>query len=92
MWIQQLLPGLPSGLRFLAVPLIEGLRSGVIPALRLVFSSETFQIVHHTDKGRKFRPLGRRQEDFYLDDWLKQFDCEEAGFLCSDLLGFGGRR
>ena len=71
---------------------MEDLRSGVIPALRLAFSSETFEIVHHTDKGRKFTRLSQRQEYFYLDDWLKQLDCEEAGFLCSDLLGFGGSR
>jgi len=71
---------------------MEGLRNGVIPALRFVFSSKTFEIVHHMDKGRKFRRLDKRQEYFYLDDWLKQLDCEEAGFLCSDLLGFRGRR
>jgi len=71
---------------------MEGLHSDVIPAIRLVLSSKTFQAVHHTDKGREFRRLGRRQEDFYLDDWLKQLNCEEVGFLYSDLLGFGGSR
>ena len=62
-----------------------------MPALRMVLTSETFQMVHHTDKGRIFRPLGERQETFYLDDWMKQLDCEEVGFLYPDILGFAGR-
>jgi len=65
---------------------MEGLCDSVIPALRLVFSSESFQTVHHTDNGREFRPLGQRQEIFYLNDWLRQLNCEEVYFLSS--IGF----
>ena len=71
---------------------MEGLCDSVIPALRLVFSSESFQTVHHTDNGREFRHLSPRQASLYIDDWLRQLNCEEVGFLYSDLLGFGGTR
>jgi hypothetical protein len=73
---------------------MDGLCDGVVPALRLMYSSESesFQTVHHTEKGREFRDLGRRQESLYMDDWLRQLNCEEVGFLYSDLLGFGGMR
>jgi len=88
----KLLPNLPSGLTFLAVPSMEGLRGSVFPALRLVYASKSFQTVHHTSNGREFRHMGQRQDNFYLEDWLKQLNCEEVGFLYSNLLGFGGRR
>lgn len=67
---------------------------GVVPDLRLMYSSksESFKTVHHTEKGREFRDLGRRQESLYMDDWLRQLNCEEVGFLYSDLSGSGGMR
>ena len=71
---------------------MEGLRGSVLPALRLVYNSNSFQTVHHTGNGREFRHLGQRQDHFYLEDWLKQLNCEEVGFLYSNLWGFGGRR
>ena len=73
---------------------MDGLCDGVVPALRLMYSSESesFQTVHHTENGREFRDLGQRQKSLYMDDRLRQFNCEEVGFLYSDLLGFGGVR
>lgn len=62
---------------------MEGLCENVIPALCLVFSSDSFQTVHHMDSGREFRHLGQRQESYYMDNWLRQLNCEEVGFLCS---------
>lgn len=61
-----------------------------IAPLVLSLDLESFLTVHHTDHGRELRELGPRQQNYYLDDWLKQLNFKEVGFLYSDPSGFEG--
>jgi hypothetical protein len=74
---------LPTGLKVLALPELEDLGNNMnlLPALRLVYSSDRsrFQTVCPTDG--EFTDLGVRQEDYYFGDLLVQLDCEEAEFI-----------
>ncbi|KAI0298284.1 hypothetical protein BC826DRAFT_967455 [Russula brevipes] len=78
----ELIPGLPTGLKFLALPELEDLGNNLslLPALRLVSTSDRsrFQTVCPTDG--KITDLGVRQGGYYMRDWLVQLDCEEAKF------------
>lgn len=76
-------------LKFLAVPEFDKgiLRDGVLPALRLVFYSEYFWTVHHTDYERGLRKWDQRLDSFDIDDWLSQLNCEEVSLLVDRLRG-----
>jgi len=75
------LQGLPGGLKFIGVPSITDLSVDIFPALRLVLSSDDFQIVHQTDHGREFRRVGRRQEKSAMDDLLMVLNCEDVWWV-----------
>ncbi|KAI0298282.1 hypothetical protein BC826DRAFT_967453 [Russula brevipes] len=80
-YCDELLPGLPTGLKFLALPELEDLGNdpSLLPALRLVYSSGILQTFCPID--REFTDLGERQRDYYMHDWLVQLNCEEAEFI-----------
>ncbi|KAI0283543.1 hypothetical protein BC826DRAFT_192306 [Russula brevipes] len=84
--INQLWPGLPKGLKFLALPVSHSeihnfIRSG-LPELRLMrLRGGSLYTVHSTDDGRDLEPWPDRRARFYFDDYLEQLDCGELSFL-----------
>jgi len=84
--INQLWPGVPNGLKFLALPVSPSeiqnfIRSG-LPALRLMrLRGGNLYTVHNTDKERELEHWPDRRERFYFDDYLEQLDCQELRLL-----------
>jgi hypothetical protein len=83
---QHLWPGLPNGLKFLALPVSHTevqnfIRSG-LPALRLMrLRAGNLYTVHGRDSERELEHWPDRWERFYFDDRLDQLDCGELRFL-----------
>ncbi|KAH9993439.1 hypothetical protein BJV77DRAFT_367998 [Russula vinacea] len=84
--INQLWPGVPNGLKFLALPVspseIQTFIRGGLPTLRLMrLRGGNLYTVHSMDKERELEHWPDRRERFYFDDYLEQLDCEELRFL-----------
>ncbi len=83
---QHLWPGLPNGLKFLALPVSHTevqnfIRSG-LPALRLMrLRAGNLYTVHGRDSERELEHWPDRWERFYFDDHLDELDCGELRFL-----------
>ncbi|KAI0298283.1 hypothetical protein BC826DRAFT_967454 [Russula brevipes] len=79
----ELIPGLPTGLKVLALPELEDLGNNLslLPALRLVYFSAQSRFRTVCPADGEFTDLGVRQGDYYMDDLLVQLDCEEAEFI-----------
>ncbi|KAI0290275.1 hypothetical protein B0F90DRAFT_1825236 [Multifurca ochricompacta] len=84
--LDQLSPGLPGGLKFLALPFhpseIQGLIQNGLSELRLVrLVGDAFYTIHATNSEKELEHWPSRRERFYFDDYLEQLDCEELRFL-----------
>lgn len=83
---QQLLPGLPTGLKFLALPVgpseVQNFIQGSLPGLHLMrLRAGNLYTVHSGNNQRELEQWPDRWERFYFDDHLEQLDCEELRFL-----------
>ncbi|KAI0299663.1 hypothetical protein B0F90DRAFT_1727626 [Multifurca ochricompacta] len=87
----QMLPGLPSGLKFLSLPFdvspaVRAVMCQGFPALRLVILNHCFYTIHRASDGHYFEHWSLRQAKFFVNESLEELDCEEARFLFSRLI------
>jgi hypothetical protein len=83
---QQLWPGLPTGVKFLALPVgpseVQNFIRSSLPGLRLMrLRAGNLYTVHGKDSQRELENWPDRRERFYFDDYLEELGCEELRFL-----------